>query len=402
MIRTVPELRSLSIDVIKIAQNTDPSKTEGKRLLGLITDILDTVDDLVEKQGLSISANMQQQRTDILNKISNDLSGINDSIASYVANHMPDLSSYLKSTDTIPYTKLTGTPTIPDLTNYQLKSDTISYSRLIGVPSSFDGTWNSLTGKPSFFNGDYNSLLNKPTIPASFSGSYLDLTNKPTIPTYDLSLYRQKSDSIDYSTLINKPTIINDYTQLSNKPTIITDYSQLSNKPNSSKLLWNQLSNANVSNTVTETNVLVTGNGSLNIDANPVIGTSYRISGRGMFSLQTLTSPTLNVKLYVGNTLIASGTSSSLLLGANNKTFSFGVDLIIASTTSVYAQGFFAYYAGLTDALSSTPIITTTNNPVTVDLSIINQLKLTFAWSIANSANMIQTKIVNFEKLNNN
>ena len=449
MIRSVPELRSLSVDVIKIAQITDPTKTEGKRLLGLITDILDTVDDLVLQQGLSISSQMQTQRTQILQMIADDISGINDSISSYVSSHMPDLSSYLKSTDAIPYTRLTGTPIIPiydlspyqlisnafsgnytnltnkpdfsvyalknqipdltkyalktdipvgqDLSSYQLKTDSLAYSRLTGVPSV---DYNSLLNKPSLFDGSWTSLSAKPTLvtsysqltglPVLFNGDYTSLTNKPTIPIYDLSLYRLKTDVVDYTTL-------------SNKPTIVTDYTQLANKPSMSKLLWNQTVPISVTNTTSEVNSLVTGNGTLNIDANPTIGTSFRLTGRGLFSLQTLTSPALTVKLYLGTTLIATGTSNSLLIGASNKSFSFGTDILITAANQVYAQGFFAYYAGATDALSSTPLVNSSGGALntTVDLSIANQLKMTFTWSVASAANIIMVKVANIEKLNN-
>lgn len=419
MIQTLDNLRQAVNSKIKVIQNNNPEKTQAADVKQLLTDILDTLNDLVEKQGLSISSN-----------ISSSIKQVTDSLANYAkTSQLPDLSVYQKVSDSISYSRILGAPTydlspyqlisnafngnystlvgkpdfsiyatkdqLPNLTNYalktdipagqdlsayQLKTDNIAYSRLIGVPSV-----------------DYSNIVNKPILLTSYN----QLTDKPNIPTYDLSLYRKTSDAIDYITLINKPTIVTSYTQLTNTPTIITDYTQLNNKPSMSKLMWNQIGIATVSNSVVETNVLINGSGVLTIDANPTVGTTYRVSGRGMFSLQTLTSPTLNIRLYVGNTLIASGSSNSLLLGASNKTFSFGIDLKISSPNSVYAQGFFAYYAGLTDALSSTPLINGSGVDSTVDLTVSNTVKLTFTWSIANTANVIQTKIVNFEKLNN-
>jgi hypothetical protein len=95
---------------------------------------------------------------------------------------------------TVPYSSLSGTPTIPTNTNQLTNgSGFITTSALSGYATESYVTtrgyltavsWNDVTSKPTFAtvatSGSYADLTNKPTL---FSGSYADLTNKPTIPT---------------------------------------------------------------------------------------------------------------------------------------------------------------------------------------------------------------------------
>jgi hypothetical protein len=91
---------------------------------------------------------------------------------------------------TVPYSSLSGTPTIPT-NNNQLTNGAgyITSSSLSGLATETYVTtrgylttvaYADITGKPTLFSGSYTDLTNKPTL---FSGSYADLTNKPTIPT---------------------------------------------------------------------------------------------------------------------------------------------------------------------------------------------------------------------------
>jgi hypothetical protein len=91
---------------------------------------------------------------------------------------------------TVPYSSLSGTPTIPT-NNNQLTNGAgyITSSSLSGLATETYVTtrgylttvaYADITGKPTLFSGSYADLTNKPTL---FSGSYADLTNKPTIPT---------------------------------------------------------------------------------------------------------------------------------------------------------------------------------------------------------------------------
>lgn len=159
------------------------------------------------------------------------------------------ISNQVISVGTVPYSKLSGTPTIPSNTNqltngagfittsalsgYALTSDVptntnqlingagfITTSALSGYATESYVTsrgyltsvaWNDITSKPTFAtvatSGSYADLTNKPTL---FSGSYADLTNKPTL------------FSGSYTDLTNKPTIPTNTNELTNGAGYIT------------------------------------------------------------------------------------------------------------------------------------------------------------------------------------
>jgi len=100
------------------------------------------------------------------------------------------IANQVISVGTVPYSKLSGTPTIPT-NNNQLTNGAnyITSSALSGLATETYVTtrgylttvaYADVTGKPTLFSGSYVDLTNKPNL---FSGSYVDLTNKPTIPT---------------------------------------------------------------------------------------------------------------------------------------------------------------------------------------------------------------------------
>ena len=158
---------------------------------------------------------------------------------------------------TVPYSSLSGTPTIPT-NNNQLTNGAayITSAALSGLATETYVTtrgylttvaYADVTGKPTLFSGSYADLTNKPTL---FSGSYADLTNKPTIPTNNneltngagyitssaLSGYATESyvttrgylTTVAYADITGKPTLFSgSYTDLTNKPTIPTDINQL-------------------------------------------------------------------------------------------------------------------------------------------------------------------------------
>lgn len=258
-VQTVDQLRALVVDVVKVKQNTDPTKTQGVRLRQLLSDILDTVQDLVDELGLSVLSEMQNDE-DIQNQLIDSIkSTINDFIAqmppintitvnselpdfSLFATKLelfskqyadllnaPDLSVYVMRGELLPYAKKTDIPAQPDLTKYQLKSDVVTYdlSSYQKIADAFKGDYNNLTNKPVLFDGSWTSLTNKPTL---FSGSYLDLTNKPTIPNSQVNADWNSASGV--SQILNKPVLFSGaYSDLTGKPTLITTYAQLPDKP---------------------------------------------------------------------------------------------------------------------------------------------------------------------------
>ena len=167
------------------------------------------------------------------------------------------IANQVISVGTVPYSSLSGTPTIPT-NNNQLTNGAayITSAALSGLATETYVTtrgylttvaYADVTGKPTLFSGSYADLTNKPTL---FSGSYADLTNKPTIPTNNNELTngagyitssalaglatetyvttRGYLTTVAYADITGKPTLFSgSYTDLTNKPTIPTDINQL-------------------------------------------------------------------------------------------------------------------------------------------------------------------------------
>lgn len=196
------------------------------------------------------------------------------------------LNTKLTRDQTIPYSQISGTPTIPAA---QIQSDWGStdqtspafiknkpyifdgdYTHLSNRPDLFSGRYGDLTGrpvlatvaetgsyvdladKPVLFDGNYNSLTNKPEIPVvdypvdSVNGKYgdvvltnLDLDAAPTNHTHTipditglneaLNARISRSEPIPYSSLINTPTI--PAAQVNSDWNATTGVAQILNKP---------------------------------------------------------------------------------------------------------------------------------------------------------------------------
>ena len=139
------------------------------------------------------------------------------------------IANQVISVGTVPYSSVSGTPTIPTNTNQLTNgANYITSAALSGYATESYVTtrgyltavsWNDISSKPTFAtvatSGSYADLTNKPTL---FSGSYTDLTNKPTLVT-------------SYTQLTDRPTLFSgSYTDLTNKPTIPTDINQLTDE----------------------------------------------------------------------------------------------------------------------------------------------------------------------------
>jgi hypothetical protein len=246
MAKTIDDLRAMVVDVVKVKQNTDPTKTQGVRLRGLLSDILDTVQNLVDELGSSVLSDMQaeeEQQNIRLNAIDTNVQQLLTLTSTYnqlaKISDLPviDLSPYqlISSAFKGDYNALTNKPVIPtyDLSVYQKKTE------------AFSGSYNSLTDKPVLFNSSYTSLSNKPDltiyalktdIPANQDlSAYAKKTDIPVVPTYDFSIYQKKADVITYdlTPYLLKANAVTSYTQLTDKPVLFNGtYTALSGKPN--------------------------------------------------------------------------------------------------------------------------------------------------------------------------
>ncbi len=165
-------------------------------------------------------------------------------------------------------------------------------------------------------------------------------------------------------------------------------------------LLWKQTSPVTITNSITETSAIGTGNGSLTIPATPVTGTTYRIYARGYYSTQAVISPTLTINVYLGGVKIATGTVSSFLISSANKLFYMAIDFQVTAANTLYAQGGFYYYGATTELMYVAPMSLTSMASATVNLAQSNALTITYTWGTAASTNTITTKTVTFEQLN--
>lgn len=182
---------------------------------------------------------------------------------------LDELDSKLNVGESIPYSDLTGTPSIPD---EQVNSDwlaTSGKSEILNKPDLFDGDYNSLENKPQLFSGSFNDLADKPAIPAGqvnadwdstsgvsrilnkptlfsgdyrdlsnkpllFSGSYADLSNKPVIPAGQIQSDWSQTVSTALDYIKNKPALFDgNYNSLTNRPTLFDGtWGSLTGKPN--------------------------------------------------------------------------------------------------------------------------------------------------------------------------
>ena len=144
---------------------------------------------------------------------------------------------------TVPYSSLSGTPTIPT-NNNQLTNGAayITSAALSGLATETYVTtrgylttvaYADVTGKPTLFSGSYADLTNKPTIPTNNNeltngASYITSSALTGLATETYVTTRGYLTTVAYADITGKPTLFSgSYTDLTNKPTIPTDINQL-------------------------------------------------------------------------------------------------------------------------------------------------------------------------------
>jgi hypothetical protein len=262
---------------------------------------------------------------------------------------------------TVPYTKLSGTPTIPTntnqltngagfitssaLSNYALSSSVptnnnqltngagfITSAALSGYATETYVTtrgyltavsWNDVSSKPTFAtvatSGSYTDLTNKPTLvtrytqltdrPTLFSGSYVDLTNKPTIPT-DINQLTDGSGLLEGG---GGTTYITNNVENPYSFSIAGDDSTLREISNGESIKISGSSGVTVT-TDTEGNVTITGPSLTGLATETYVTTQGYITSSALTGLATETYVT--TRGYITTALNANGTFGLPILSA--------------------------------------------------------------------------------------
>lgn len=151
--------------------------------------------------------------------------------------------------------------------------------------------------------------------------------------------------------------------------------------------LFTQTADKTVTNTITETTIIGTGVGSLTVPKEIwIAGANLRIEIGGIYSTPAVVASSATLKIKLGTTIIASGTTTALATGATNLRFN-GIGNIICRTAG--ASGVLSIDAGINYnvAGSDIPISDPLNNggsTITgIDLTGNLVFDLTITWDTA-------------------
>jgi hypothetical protein len=147
-----------------------------------------------------------------------------------------------------------------------------------------------------------------------------------------------------------------------------------------------------VSNTTTETNLL----SGYTIAANDCVpGRTYRVTAKGIYGTAG-TAPTLNIKLKLGTTVLATTGATTTKASTTNRQWMLSADVICITTGasgSVEAAGSFVYTTAANAAASSDVHWEMANTAtVTVDTTTAQALTISAQWGTANASNTITVR----------
>lgn len=155
---------------------------------------------------------------------------------------------------------------------------------------------------------------------------------------------------------------------------------------------WVQTSSVTAANTTTETNLTGAGVGMLNLPANYLkLGRNLRISGAGIFSC-TASTPTLQLRIKLGATVIADTTAVVLPVAETNRGFAFDVNVAVrttGATGTVFSNGQATRMATTLAAGPFNVLSAGVPAPVTVNTTTAQLLTVTATWSAADPSNSI-------------
>lgn len=162
--------------------------------------------------------------------------------------------------------------------------------------------------------------------------------------------------------------------------------------------LFTATADATVANTAAETSILGTGVGTKTLPANFLVaGKTIRGKVRGILS-DTLT-PTINIKVKLGATVIMQTTAVALITGLANAGFDLGFDMTCRTTgaSGTVMGGAMFFYANGTTAQVLAGAGTAA---VTVDTTSSQVIDVSVTWGTASASNTITGQTVTLEVVN--
>ena len=156
---------------------------------------------------------------------------------------------------------------------------------------------------------------------------------------------------------------------------------------------------ATVANTVTETTIIGSGVGTLTLPANFLVaGKTIRITAKGYYG--TTGTPTINIKVKLGSTVVMSTGAQTQALNITSQYFEASGDITcrtVGAGGTVYGQGH--------ALLATTAVATTVEEMVntattTIDTTTTQAVGLTATWGTASASNTITGTNFTLEVLN--
>lgn len=166
--------------------------------------------------------------------------------------------------------------------------------------------------------------------------------------------------------------------------------------------LFTQTGTKTVAATTSETSIIGMGMGTTLVAASAwVVGKSWRLQIRGLYSVPLLNLGTLTFRVKFGTVTISSGVAASLLANISNAPF-VGESLITCRSTgssgTVTSMGGITYGVGNNSPANST-IVNNGSTPVTVDTTADMSVDVTVQWSNNTAGNTISSLNVTLEEL---
>lgn len=165
--------------------------------------------------------------------------------------------------------------------------------------------------------------------------------------------------------------------------------------PSADSVIFSQTADKTLVNSATETTALGAGVGSRMIMANTLApGKRIRIHGEGVYTIPAILPSSITIKVKIGNTVIGSVTTSSLVTGATNKAFTFDALLVVRTigATGTCVIGGTASYTTATGSKQFDDI-DNTGNAATIDTTVDQVVDVTLQWDSATTSRSIKTTI---------